>query len=448
MPDTRKKTVTHFFDEEYTQQAQYVNFSKIANLVSGSKVTAQKVLSTLMTENINSWQKVEVVSALTALKTLYLGGSGNIDGVTTNLGSGYVGSQNIRLIEAKGDFGGRLDNTAAASRYIFTKKGQMFEKYFNKEDLNVLPRYNFEGSLIEYAYFTYTVPMILVNGSNGLGSGFKCKMMPRNIKEIEKYLKLNLEGKNKTNKPFEGKPFYEGFKGTVEAGETHNKWIIKGAFTRKNKTTLDVIEVPVNETYVSYTKKLKALRDDGIIKSFIDLCDPKADTFLFTIKHDLAFSKKTDEQIEKILGLVFKDDELYVLNDENNAITVFENVNEIFWHYYRVKMEYLELRKDFLIQKLTEDIRLDASKYTFIKMIVEDELKINKRKKEAIIKDIDKVDKIIPRDNSYDYLLSMAISSLTEERMKKLMQDIKAKKAQLDLTKEISLENMWLQDLK
>ena len=57
-------------------------------------------------------------------------------------------------------------------------------------------------------------------------------------------------------------------------------------------------------------------------------------------------------------------------------------------------------------------------------------------------------DKIIIRDGNYDYLLGMSINSLTEERMQKLMEQIKNKKAELDLIKSQTIEQMWLTDLK
>jgi len=443
-----KRSVTHFFDDEYLQQAQYVNFSKIASVISGSKVTMQKVLSTMMSENISSWTKVEVVSSLTALKTLYLGGSSNIDGVTTNIGANYVGSNNISLIESKGDFGARLNKQPAASRYIFTKRGQSFDKYFNREDLNVLPKYNFEGQDIEYAYFTYTLPMILVNGTTGLGSGYSSDILPRDPLEIEDYLKKSLQGKKQ--KPLMIKPYFKGFNGTVEQGETPKQWVIKGLFNRINKSNTEITEVPIGMNYKGYIKILKKLRDEGKIKSYDDLCDPKKDIFRFKIKHDIKFSEKSDEEIEKFFKLRTTQTENLTLNDENNAITVFESVNDIFWHYYNFKLKILQERKDFIIQRTSRQIQLDVSKYLFIKAIVEDELLINKRQKKDIEKDLDKpqFDKIVKKDNTYDYLLGMAISSLTVERMKSLMNDIKLQKGKLDDIKKITIEKMWLEDLK
>jgi len=444
----KKRNVTHFFDSEFTDQAAYVNFSKIPSIM-GYKVTANKVLNTILSENITKWQKVEVISSLTALKTLYLGGSSNIDGVIVNNAVTFTGTNNISMIETKGDFGGRLDKTAAASRYIFAKKGPDFDTFFNKDDLNVLKRYNFEGQDIEYQFLSFNIPIILCNGvSSALGSGHSSNILPRNPDSILKYLKYNLEGKNKANKPFQNIPYYKGFQGTITEGDNFKQWHINGVFERKTKTLIEITEVPIGESYKSFIKKMEALVENGTIKDYTDLCDPKKDIFLIKVKTDFSFSKKTDEQILKILKLTSTVTENYTLNDENNKIRVYENVNEIFWHYYNVKLDIIKDRKAYLIEKISNDIKLDISKYTFISMIVNDELIVNKRKKKDIEKDINVVDKIVKKDGNYDYLLNLSIGTLTEERMKKLLQDIKSQNAELEKVKIITLENMWLNDLK
>jgi len=160
--------------------------------------------------------------------------------------------------------------------------------------------------------------------------------------------------------------------------------------------------------------------------------------------------KLSDEQVLQKLKLIKKVSENYTGIDRDLRVKTFKNINEIFEYYYDIKLEYLQKRKDHLINKITSDIKFDVSKYLFIKAITEDQLIINKRKKIDIEKDLneEKFDKIITRDSNYDYLLGMSISSLTIERMNKLMADIKAKKVELDKIKSQTLEMMWTEDLK
>ena len=113
-----------------------------------------------------------------------------------------------------------------------------------------------------------------------------------------------------------------------------------------------------------------------------------------------------------------------------------------------IKLEYLDKRKDYQLSKLDEEIRYDLSKYTFIKNIVENKLIINKRKKIDIEKDLESIENIIKKDDSFDYLLNMNIMSLTEERMNKLLEDIKTKKSDLDKLKETDIKDIWKDEIK
>ena len=437
------RNTTNFFETEYKQQAQNANFTKIGGLF-GLKYTANKVAFTVLKKNITAFQKVEVISNTTALETLYMGGSTNIDGVIETMACTYVGTNNLSILETKGDFGSRLKPIAAASRYIFAKRSKYFDMLFNKDDLNILPRYEFEGQDIEYRFLTFNLPLLLINGSEGLGSGHAQKILPRNPKDTMNYIKTYLKSGKSSPLPV----YYNGFKGTISQGETPKQWIIRGSFKRISHLNLEITEVPVNETYISYNKKLEKLVENGTIKSFVDLCDPKKDIFLFKVKHDIKFSKLSDEQIIEKLKLKQTITENYTIIDENNAVKVFQTADELIMHYIKIRLQYLTKRKEYLIAKSLNDINNLNSKYIFVKSIIENKLQINKRKKLQIIEDLKKIDGIISIDNSYDYLLRMPIYSLTEEKLQELQKQIDETKQILEKNKTITENQMWLDDLK
>ena len=93
------RPITDFYNVNYKQQAQNKNFQSISSVISGVKPTANKALFTVLDDNITTFQKVEVLSNATALKTEYLGGSSNIDGVIVNIASSYVSSNNLSLLD-------------------------------------------------------------------------------------------------------------------------------------------------------------------------------------------------------------------------------------------------------------------------------------------------------------------------------------------------------------
>ena len=439
------RPITDFYNVNYKQQAQNKNFQSISSVISGVKPTANKALFTVLDDNITAFQKVEVLSNATALKTEYLGGSSNIDGVVINIASSYVSSNNLALLDTKGDFGARLNNEAAASRYIYVRKSKNFDMLFNKDDINILPRYNLEGKDIEYQFLTFNLPMILINSQEGMGSGHAQKILGRNPAEIKDLLIAKLKG-NKVN--FNLKPHFKGFQGTVEQGEHHKQWIIKGVVENIGTHKSRIIEVPITESYKSMIKKLDKLVETKIIISYEDLCDPKNDKFLFNIKHDAKFgSFSTEEKLDK-LKLIKTISENYTCIDAGNKVKIFENTNDIFNYYYDVRLEFIQKRKDFMLDKLKQDIAIAKSRQLYILKCVNDEIILKNKSKQNIIEQISNFPDIILVQDSYNYLINMPMHSVSKDTVEELIQKVKELEAKYNELFNTSCEQLWINDIK
>lgn len=439
------RPIINFFDGEYRQQAQNKNFQSISSAISGVKPTANKALFTVLDDNINVFQKVEVLSNATALKTEYLGGSSNIDGVVVNIASSYTGSNNLSLLDTKGDFGARLNNEAAASRYIYVRKSKNFDMLFNKDDINILPRYNLEGKDIEYQFLTFNLPMILINSQEGMGSGHAQKILGRNPKDVRDLLLKKLQGKKVK---FELPPYFRGFEGTVERGETEKQWIIKGVIEETVAHKTKITEVPISESYKSMIKKLDGLVEKKVINNYEDLCDPKSDKFLFVLKHDSKFgSFSYDEKIDK-LKLIKTISENYTCIDANNKIKIFENTDEIFNYYYDIRLEYIIKRKNYILEKLKIDIDIAKSKQVYILKCINDEIILKNNSKADIICQISKFDNIIKVQESYNYLINMPMHSVSKDTVEEFIQKVKELEEKYIEISNITPEQMWINDIK
>jgi DNA topoisomerase-2 len=433
--------ISEFFNKDYVDQASYDNLRKIASLVDGQKNASRKILYTVLEKNVKDKIKVSQLGSKVAEFAEYLHGS--LDGVIVNLGQDFPGTNNIPLLQKKGNFGTRFSQEASASRYIYTYGTSDFFELFKKDDTPILKHQFFEGQQIEPMFYVPTLPILLINGSEGVSSGFAQKILPRDPKKIKQYINSVLEGKG-SNYKFE--PFYNGFNGTIEQGETSAQWLIKGKLEVKGINKVHITEVPVGYDLKSYINVLDDLEDKKIIQSYRDKSEDDNFNFEVTVPSKM-LKLWSEEELMSKLKLIKKVTENYTVIDENNKIVVYESAKEIIDHYMRVKLDSLGLRKEHLIQKLEQEIRVDYSKYVFIKMIVEDELKVSKRKKADIVSDLEKVQTIVKVQDSYDYLLNMNILSLTEERMAKLESDIKLKKTELDKLIKKSIEQLWSEEL-
>lgn len=433
--------LSNFFNSDFVDYASYDNLRKIGSCIDGLKNASRKVIFTVLEKNIKEPIKVSQLANKVAEYAEYLHGS--LDGVVVNLGQDFSGTNNVPLLQKKGNFGTRFAQEASAPRYIFTYGSKNLFTLFKKEDLKILKEQMFEGERIEPVFYVPTLPLILVNGSEGVSSGFAQKILPRNPKNIIKYLTNKIQGK-RNNKDLL-KPFFNDFKGTVEQGETSFQWLIKGKIERTNKNQITISEIPVGYDLKTYIKVLKTLEDSKVILDWDDLSDKE---FRFIVKmNPKDLDKLSEDEILDKLKLVKKVTENLTCLNANNQIQEFQSAEEILDYYFKVKMEYLGKRKDYLVQELKTDLDILNAKITFIKAILDKSLVIEKQPKDKIVKNLEKIITVKVQD-SYDYLLNMPLYSLTLEKIKALTETLKNSKLKLKETQEKTLENFWLEDLE
>lgn len=430
--------VTDFFKNDYVNVGSYDNLRKIASVVDGQKNAGRKILYTILEKNIKEEIKVSQLGSKIAEFTEYLHGS--LDNVVVNLAQNFVGTNNIPMLVREGNFGTRFTQEASASRYIYTHGSPEFFKLFSKQDSPILQDQYFEGAKIEPRFFVPELPILLINGSEGVSFGFAQKILPRSPKVLVKLINDRLAGKKWKEKNIT--PYYEGFKGTIVQGDTHNQWLIKGAIQRTSITRVTITELPIGYDLRSYLEVLDALEEKKAIQSYTDQSED--DNFKFEVVFQSKMLKDmTDDEVLSHLKLIKKVSENYTVVDEFNKIRVFNDVVEILNHYIDVKLTYLDKRKTYQLGRIQNEIDIDESKYNFINAIVKGNLTINNRKKADVEADLVKMKNIITVDGGYDYLLNMNIMSLTVERMKKLADGLKDKKAELSALQKTTVNDIW-----
>ena len=436
--------ISKFYNEELVDYASYSTLRMIGSVIDGMKNSHRKVVATVMDRNISKEMKVSQLASQVAQDQEYLHGDVSLQGVIVNLASNYLGTNNMNILQPSGNFGTRFTPEASAPRYIYTHKSKYFDYLFKKDDNNILIKQTFEGHKIEPKFFLPVLPMILINGSEGMATGFAQKILPRHPENIKKYLSDTLKGRKPKNSLLH--PHYNNFKGVIRSvGD--GSWEIVGVFERISKTKIKITEVPVGYSLKSYIKVLDKLEESNFITGYVDKSEDDNFEFEVSMKRDV-LGKLTDEKILEKFKLIKRVTENYTTIDENNRVRVFNSPEDIFNYYYQIKIKYLQKRIDYKIDEISKEIRKLASIYMFIKAIVDEELIINKRKKKDIEKDLEGFDKIQKEDNSYDYLLRIPIYSLTEEKMKELMNKIKDKKEELNYYKNTTPEIEWIKDLE
>ena len=432
--------VQDFFNTKLVNYASYDNLRKIASFIDGFKNASRKVMYTVHEKKIKDKTKVLQLSNKCAEFADYLHGS--LDGVVVTLAQDFAGTNNIPLLQKSGNFGTRSVQEASAPRYIFANGSKNFFELFKYEDDNVLENQKFEGNKIEPRFYVPTLPMILINGSEGVSSGFAQKILPRNPKNIKKYLTSKLNNGKVRSSWLD--PYCKGFNGYfTKDPETANRWLVKGCIEFVKRNEYLITEIPYQYDLKQYLKVLDDLQDNKKIVRYSDESDGE-NSLQFRIW--LPKSITEDTNLLEYLKLVKPITENFTCIDNNNKIIIFNNAEELINKYIEIKKLYINKRKEYLLNKYNSDLDILTSKLEFISRYIDGRLLINKKSKSEIIEQLQKVSAIKNIDN-YSYLLSMSIYSLTKEKINELTIAIDDLKHNIKSTNEMTIETLWLNDL-
>lgn len=438
-----KRKISEFLNEELVDYASYDNLRKIASIMDGLKNSGRKVIHTTLEHNINQNLKVSSYSSRVSEHSEYL--HGDISGVIVNLAKEYTGSNNLPLLHGKGNFGTRFSNEASATRYIFARKRDYLDEVFIKEDSKIVPEQYFEGAKIEPKFLVPTLPLLLINGSNGISSGFAQNILPRDTKEITDYLLKVLDGVNPREFPL---PSFNGFNGDIIKGDTDRQFIIKGKVEKVSANRVLITEVPVQYELQSYIKVLDKLEEDKLIQGYTDLSN---NSFRFEVRiPSKVLSGMSEMALLDYLKLTRTISENYTSLTHENKIKEYENPRDILDDYIDVKLEYTQKRKEYILSEIQKKLDYSNSKYKFIEAVVNDKLILAKRKKSDIIVDIDLLD-VLKESNSltrYDYLLRMPVSSMTSEELDKLKNEIEELEKEYKTLNKMEPKDIWISDIK
>ena len=122
--------------------------------------------------------KVAQLAGFVAENTNYHHGEHCLFETITKMAQDFPGSNNIPYLFKDGQFGSRIigGKDAASARYIFTRLNKIVRHIFRKEDDVILKRVVDDGDIVEPEFYMPIIPMILVNGCSGIGTGWSCNI--------------------------------------------------------------------------------------------------------------------------------------------------------------------------------------------------------------------------------------------------------------------------------
>lgn len=450
---------TEFINKELIHFSKYDCERSIPNMMDGLKISLRKILFSAFKKNLTTEIKVAQFSGYVSEQSGYHHGEASLNAAIVGMAQDYVGSNNINLLMPNGQYGSRLQGgkDSASERYIFTQLSPITRYIYRKEDDAVLDYLEDDGFPVEPLFYVPIVPMILVNGGKGIGTGFSTDVLCYSVDKLVDYLQCKLKCENTDNIVFT--PYYRGFHGTCQESDT-KKYIIKGVYHKINDKKVRVTELPIGcwtDDFKLHIENLmeadKNKKNKSIVKDYNDM---STDT---SVDIEITLNDTIDETIEgtnhynnfeKTMKLYnsFSTNNMHLFNDDEKLLK-FDKEKDIIEAYYPVRLKYYQKRKDYMINSLQKELLLLSNKTRYIQSTLSDEIDLRKKSKETILSMLNdhKYD-IMDGDNDYKYLLKMPMDSVSEENVNRLLKDKGNKEAELTLIQSTSIEHMWLNELE
>nr|KAG5713710.1 hypothetical protein BaRGS_024337 [Batillaria attramentaria] len=207
----------------------------------------RKVLFTCIKRNLTQKElKVAQLAGSVAEQSAYHHGEASLMSTIINLAQNFVGSNNLNLLQPIGQFGTRLHGGKDAA-----ESPPLARMVINAKDDALLRHLYDDNQRIEPEWYCPIVPMVLINGADGIGTGWSTRIPNYDVREVVANLKRLLDGLD----PLPMVPSFKNFRGTIEElGD--NRYVVSGEVSILDDGTIEITELPVRTWTQNYKEEV------------------------------------------------------------------------------------------------------------------------------------------------------------------------------------------------
>ncbi|KPJ15409.1 DNA topoisomerase 2 [Papilio machaon] len=481
--ETKAVTYSDFINLELVLFSNGDNVRSIPSMVDGLKPGQRKVIFTCIKRNDKREVKVAQLAGSVAEHSAYHHGEQSLAMTIVNLAQNYVGSNNINLLEPRGQFGTRLcgGKDSASPRYIFTLMSPLTRLVFHPHDDPLLIHEFEDNQKIEPVHYVPILPMVLVNGAEGIGTGWSTKIPNYNPRDIVANIRRMLDGEEPTTMH----PWYKNFRGTIES--FGDKYVISGEAAVLPGEKIEITELPVG----TWTQNYK----ENVLEPMLG--NEKVKPLISEYRGRFKRREVEAEGIHKVFKLQTTIS-MTCMNafDHNNCLKKYDKVEEVLREFYDLRLRYYSRRKDFLEGQLQAEADKLTNQARFILEKCDKGLVIENKKRKAMVEELIKrgyapdpiadwkkraskmqgldiveeeeqesEEEVEPEDNKgkpvdpekafqqlkevkkFNYLLGMSMWMLTKEKKDDLLKQRDQKLSELEILKAKTPAMLWREDL-
>lgn len=466
---------SRFVHDELIHFSNYDNIRSLPHVMDGLKPSQRKIFWAALKKNLTSEIKVAQLAGYVSEVAAYHHGEASLNGAIINMAQNYVGSNNLNLLVPNGQFGTRLmgGEDSAAPRYIFTELNKMVRAVVKKEDDPILTYTEDDGQMVEPETYLPVVPLLLINGALGIGTGFSTNVLPYNPVDIVAALKLRLSGGTADLTSTELTPWWFGFRGSTTRSADGKTFTTKGIyqFLDDDACTVRITELPVGcwtQDYKDFLEEMLVAQEKGGAGGKKDKDSGEKEIALrsytaayndvqvdFTLHLDPDYYHTARSYISEFeskfkLCTTHKTTNM-VAFDVDGKIRKFANTGEILETFYTTRLAGYTQRRLKELERLGAEITECNARLVFVRAVVEKRLVIANADDDVLLANMRALE-LPPLSGGeglkgYEYLLRMRIDRLKAAAVAELEAEhanLMRVRAALEAT---TAEQLWLADL-
>jgi DNA topoisomerase-2 len=420
--NVKKLPVTEFIHRDLANFSAEDIHRSIPHMMDGLKPSQRKVIYACLKRGLSSDMKVAQLAGYVAEHTAYHHGEASLQGTIVGLAQNFVGSNNLNLLEPSGQFGTRLmgGKDCASARYIFTRLTPHTAKIFDTRDDAVLKHIEEDGQKVEPEWYAPIVPMVLVNGAEGIGTGFSSYVPPYKLEDLVKNIRNALHDRPMVPMT----PHFKGFTGSVTKKGEHT-WVLSGV-VEKEGTAWRITDLPPGKWTQDVKEHLDELVEKGTVQKYEN----------HSTETHVNFKVWCDEAPE--VTKTIHTSNMYLLTP--HGIKKYASPEEILCDYLEERVRVYAKRKAHLIRRLTAEQAALQLKANFIVDVIEDRLVVFRRERADL--EADMAQRNYPKE-----LLNTKTYEYTRDEVEKLRERIREYQRELVKLEASTVADLWEQNL-
>lgn len=470
----RQIPVENFIDKELIHFSIADNIRSIPSAIDGLKKSQRKVLFSCFKRDLRKEIRVAQLAGYVSEHAGYHHGEDSLNGTIIKMAQNFIGSNNINLLRPIGQFGSRLlgGKDSASPRYIHTALEKIAYTIYRADDQPILEYLDDDGLKVEPVYYTPIIPMLLVNGSTGIGTGFSTSVPKYDVMDIIQNIQNRIQGRSYSPMM----PNYYGFKGQIRPADNTNKMFVSTGMYRIENNSVIITELPVGTWSKNYKTFLETLIPDTPAGKNAKKCVKNIDDnyndvdVYFKVTFYPGYLAKLSSKkfipsgdieltnLEKYLKLysVISTTNMCAFDDEDK-LKEYQSWEEIMDDFYNARLRNYSARKKHQLDVLDRRIEVIGEKVRFINAVITKTLNIMNIDDDVLTENMGvnghnfkKLDTEKEDDplSCWNYLLSMHVRTLTAKKKQQLEKEHDELVSNREQLRGTGIETIWNNELE